>query len=146
MHTLKGGRIDGVKIDEFLDGFEDSILYLIDVDSYLGGEMNFRVYAELSGLFPLWIDAAPRRQYDIMDILVGGGDYAVAHEHFIPEAELREILQLTENVILKSFEPLFIAKFLSWGGRKVLTSEKLAPAAGPEAYVMRGGEICPWRS
>jgi hypothetical protein len=77
---------------------------------------------------------------------VAGGDYVVAHDKFIRENDLREILKLTENVILKSFEPLFIGEFLSWSGRKVLTSEKIAPTISAEAYVMRGGEICQWRN
>ncbi len=146
MHVLKGEKIDGIPLDRFIEDFEEDTLYLIDLQPYLRGEMSFRVYDELSGLFKLWIDAAPRRHYDVMDILVGGGDVAIIHESFMRDAEIKKALEVTENIILKSFTPLRIESFLSMGGERVITSKHLAQGVQGEVYVMTGGEVCQWRS
>ncbi len=146
IHLVKGGKIDGMGVDEFLEDVNEGILYLLDVDSHNGREMNFKVYDEFSGIFQLWIDAAPRKHYDVMDILVSGGNMAVVNDHFMREGEIEKILELTENVILKSYRFESIEKFIRLKGKIVITSENLAPLVPAETYVFKGGEICPWRN
>jgi len=146
LHTIKGGRIDGMSISKFVEVNEESLLYLLDIDSYLGREMNFKIYDELSGIFELWIDAAPRRHYDVMDILVSGGNMAIIMDHFMKPREIEKSVEITENIILKSFSFEIIEKFIMVGGKKVITSPNIASLLSGEIYVLKGGEICPWKN
>ncbi|AGB04919.1 hypothetical protein AciM339_1049 [Aciduliprofundum sp. MAR08-339] len=145
MHAVVHGKIDGKRIDDFVESFDEDLLYLIDVDSHNGGEINFKVYDELSGLFEMWIDAAPRRHYDVMDVLVIGGNKAVITPYFTRWKEITRAIELTENTVLKSYNIEDIGRFLSMGGKEVITSVRMAPLVHANTYVLKGGEICPWR-
>ncbi len=147
LHTVKRKRIDGMKIKEFVENCNESTLYLLDVDSHRGHEMNFKVYRSLSGIYEMWIDAAPRRSEDIMDILVIGGEYAVINDLYLYPLVLEDTLKMSDSVIYKSYNLKRIEKFTGMGGEKVLTSLRLAPSVfAPKIYVLRGGEVCPWRN
>jgi len=146
IHTVRDSHIDGFKIDKFLDNFEEDVLYMIDIDSYNRREMNLKVYDELSGLFELWIDAAPRRHYDVMDILVIGGNKAIIDSNFMTDREMEIILELTDNVVLKSYDIGRIENFIMLGGKEVITSRKLADYVHAKTYIINGGEMCLWRN
>ena len=146
IHTVKNGKIDFLSVGEFVEECTESTIYLIDVDSHNHREMNFRVYDVLSGIFELWIDAAPRRHYDVMDVLVSGGNIAIISDYFMKEKELRASLELSENLIFKSYQLDKIEKFITWGGKRVITSRSIAPFVSVERYIMRGGEICLWKN
>ena len=146
VHTVKDSRLDGLKLEDFLDNFEGETLYILDIDSYNRREMNLKIYDELSGLFELWIDAAPRRHYDVMDILVIGGNKAIIDSNFIKYREVEKILELTDNVILKSYDRERLENFIMLGGREVITSKKLADYINAKTYIMKGGELCLWKN
>ncbi len=147
VYPVRRKRIGGIKLKEFMENCEDSALYLLDIDSHRGREMNIKVYNTLSGIFEMWIDAAPRRTEDIMDLLILGASYAVISDFYMPELQIQKVLELTENVILKSYSLRNIEKFLSAGGERVITSRNIAAKLGAsEVYVLTGREVCPWRS
>ena len=146
MHNVRNGRIDALSPENFVERSEESILYLLDIDSHMGKEMNFKIYDALSGIFELWIDAAPRRHYDVMDILVSGGNIAIISDHFMKYKEIEKSVELTENVMLKSYKMESIEKFIMIGGKGILTSSRLAPLLSGKVYVFKGGEVCPWRN
>ncbi len=146
MHTVKNSLIDGIKIDDFLEIFEDEAIYLLDIDSYNRHEMNLKVYDELAGLAELWIDAAPRRHYDVMDILITGGNLVVIHENFMNWREINRAIELTENLALKSYSIENIEKFVTLGGNIIITSSKIAEYINVKSYIIRGGEICLWKN
>ena len=146
IHTVKDSRLDGLELDAFLDNFEGDILYIIDIDSYNRREMNLKIYDELSGLFELWIDAAPRRHYDVMDILVIGGNKAIIDSNFMRDKEIEKTLELTDNVILKSYDRGRIENFIMLGGEEIITSKHIADYVDAKKYIMKGGELCSWRN
>ncbi len=145
IHTVKDSRLDGSGLDAFLDNFEGNVLYIIDVDSYNKREMNLKTYDELSGLFELWIDAAPRRYYDVMDILVIGGNKAIIDSNFMRDKDIEKILELTDNVILKSYDKRRIENFIMFGGKEIITSKNLANYVNTRTHIIKGGELCLWR-
>ena len=146
IHTVKDSRLDGFELDTFLDNFEGNTLYIIDIDSYNRREMNLKIYDELSGLFELWIDAAPRRHYDVMDILVIGGNKAIIDSNFMRDKEIKKTLELTDNVILKSYDRERIENFIMLRGEEIITSKHIADYVDAKKYIMKGGELCPWRN
>jgi len=146
IHTIRKKKIDGMKIGEFIERCDEEKLYLLDIDAHLGREMNFKVYNSLSGIFDMWIDAAPRRVEDIMDTIIVGAQYAIINDIYFMES-LKDVLELTDSVILKSYSPERINNFLALGGRRVMTSTAIAKNLNMEnIYVIKGREVCEWRS
>ncbi len=146
-HVVKRGKIDGLTPEKFVENAEEeSILHLIDVDFYNGREMNFGVYSELSGIFELWVDAAPRVVDDVMDVLVSGADLAVVNDALLyRRTRIEDILELTVNVALKSYNLDMIKRFQVLGGKKVITSKNIAVRlSSGEIYLQRRGAICKW--
>ncbi len=145
MHTVKRKRIDGMKIKDFIEYCEDTKLYLLDIDPYFGREMNFKVYRELSGIFDIWIDSAPRRVEDVIDALVSDAEVSVITGVYMWDP-IEEIFNITENVAMKSIYPNHISSFLEEGGEKVIVPKNMArEIEGGEKYVMRGREVCLWK-
>ena len=145
VHTVRRKRIDGMKIKDFIESCEDTKLYLLDIDPYFGKEMNFKVYRELSGIFDIWIDAAPRRVEDVIDALVSDAEVSVITGVYMWDS-IAEIFNMTENVAMKSIYPNHISSFLEEGGEKVIVPKNMAnEIEGGEKYVMRGREVCPWK-
>ena len=145
VHTVKRKRIDGMKIKDFIEYCEDTKLYLLDIDPYFGREMNFKVYRELSGIFDIWIDSAPRRVEDVIDALVSDAEVSVITGVYMWDP-IEEIFNITENVAMKSIYPNHISSFLEEGGEKVIVPKNMArEIEGGEKYVMRGREVCLWK-
>ncbi len=146
VHTIKRKRIDGMKIKDFIESCEDTKLYLLDIDPYFGREMNFKVYRELSGIFDIWIDSAPRKVEDVIDALVSDAEVSVITGVYMWDP-IEEIFKITENVAMKSIYPKHISSFLEEGGEKVIVPKHMArEIEGGEKYVMQGRGVCPWKS
>ena len=144
VHLVRKKRVDGKKIDDFIEECEDDTLYLIDLDPYFGREMNFRVYRELEGIFKMWIDSSPRVVEDVMDMLISSADMAVISGIYLRD-DLEEILNLTDNVAMKSIFDKDIENFLNHGGYTIITSPRiLRKVKNVKGYVFRGKEVCPW--
>ena len=144
VHTVSRNKIDGIKPGEFMDRCEDSKLYLLDIDPYFGKEMNFKVYRELSGLYDIWIDAASRKIEDVMDILIFDAEIAVLSGIYFWD-ELSELLELTDNVAMKSIFSKHIVDFVKVGGKIVILPKNLVNEFEGEKYIMTGKEVCPWK-
>jgi len=146
VHTVRRKKVDGLKIDEFIDSCESSKLYLIDIDPYFGREMNFKVYRELSGIFDLWIDAAPRRVEDAMDVLISDAEIAVITGIYFWDP-IESILEITENIALKSIYPEHAEEFVNAGGKVVILPRNIINKVNlEEKYVIKGREVCSWKT
>ena len=144
IHIVRRKRIDGEKIDDFVENCDEDTLYLLDLDTYFGREMNFRVYRELEGIYRMWIDSSPRIIEDVMDVLISSADIAVITGIYFRD-DIEELLNLTENVAMKSIFDEDIENFLNQGGYTIITSPRiLRKVKNVEGYVFRGKEVCPW--
>ena len=144
VHIVRRKRIDGEKIDDFVENYEEDTIYLLDLDTYFGREMNFRVYRELEGIYRMWIDSSPRIIEDVMDVLISSADIAVITGVYFRD-DIEELLDLTENVAMKSIFDEDIENFLNHGGYTIITSPRiLRNVKNVEGYVFRGKEVCPW--
>jgi len=145
IHLVRRKRIDGMRIDKFLDSCEEGRVYLLDMDPYLGREMNFYVYRELSGICDMWIDSAPRKIEDVMDVLVSDAEVAVLMGIYFWD-DLGELLDMTENVAMKSIFPRHLEDFVSKGGKIIISSRNLMnEVRADEKYLMKGREVCEWK-
>ncbi len=145
VHLVRRKRVDGMKIDEFIDNCESSRIYLLDVDPYFGREMNFKVYRELSGIFDLWIDSAPRKVEDVVDVLISDAEIAVLTGVYFWDS-LDELLEMTDNVAMRSVFPRHIERFLAAGGKIVILPRNMLNDFGSgEKYVIGSREVCPWK-
>ena len=63
-----------VKDGKFISGSpeKNKLLYIIDIGGLLKNNPSFELYQKLSTLTSLWIDSAPRRFEDVMDIVIVG--------------------------------------------------------------------------
>ncbi len=143
---MRRKRIDGMKIDRFVEECEDSRIYLLDIDPYFGREMNFRVYRELSGIYDMWIDSAPRRVEDVVDVLVSDAEVAVLNGFYFWDP-LDELLEMTDNVAMRSVSEDHFERFLAAGGKIVILPRNMLDRfeAG-EKYVIGSREVCPWKT
>ncbi len=145
VHTVRRKRIDGKKIDDFVEECEASKLYLIDVDTYFGREMNFKVYRELSGIFDLWLDSSPRKIEDVMDVLISDADVAVITGVYFWDS-LDDLMGLSDNVAMKSIFEKHIIDFMNAGGKLVILPRNMANKyENLDRYVISGREVCPWK-
>jgi hypothetical protein len=146
IHTVRRKRIDGMKVDEFVERYEHSKVYLIDVDPHLGREMNFKVYRELSGIYDMWIDAAPRKVEDVVDVLISDAEIAIiTGAHFRDSYE--EVLEIAENVALRSIYPNEVNAFIRAGGKIVILPRNIIEGIDAETrYVIGSREVCRWRN
>jgi len=147
VYPVRRKKIGGLKIKEFIENCEDSKLYLLDIDAYMGREMNIKVYNELSGIFDMWIDAAPRRVEDVMDLIVLGAQYAVLNDVYMKGKTIMKTLELTENIVLKSYNTGRIEKFIKNGGKIIITSARIASTLNTErTYIFEGREVRAWKN
>ena len=144
VHLVRRKRIDGLKVDDFVENCDCNTIYLLDLDTYFGREMNFRIYHELEGIFNMWIDSSPRVIEDVMDVLISSADMAVIMGIYF-RGNMDELLSLTENVAMKSIFDEDIENFLNRGGYTIITSPRIMRRVkNVKGYVFRGKEVCPW--
>ncbi len=145
IHLVRKKKIDGMRIDEFVENCDESKIYLLDMDPYFGKEMNFKVYRELSGIYNIWIDAAPRNVEDVMDILVSDADFAVITGVYFRDP-LEELLEITENVAMRSIFKKYVDEFINAGGKIVILPRNMIKQVEAESrYVIGTREVCLWK-
>ena len=83
---------------------EDDLLYVIDLDGIEKDESNLDIYQKLSKKYQLWIDAAPRKLGDIVDIFMAGATNITLRKTFYPQVNLESIRKVTENKIYENIE------------------------------------------
>ncbi len=147
IHNVRRRRIDNKRINDFIEECDEKKLYILDIDSYLGREMNFKVYRELEGIYEIWIDSAPRINEDVMDILVSGGNIAVLMKEFLRKKELEKIIEVTDNIALKSIFMENIKEFINMGGKIIISSVNMGyEIKDVELYTIRNGMVCRWKT
>ena len=55
-------------------------VYLMDLDGWFANQPNLELYQKLSYSSSLWIDSAPRRFEDVMDVVVAGAERITIRE------------------------------------------------------------------
>jgi len=83
---------------------EDDLLYVIDLDGIEKDKSNLDIYQKLSKKYQLWIDAAPRKLGDVVDIFMAGATNITLRKTFYPQLNLERIREVTENKIYENIE------------------------------------------
>jgi len=132
--TIRGFR----NIDEFIDNVRDNEIYLIDVSTFRGRDINFKILTRLSAIYSVWYDGNLRWKDDVSDILLSGAKIAVLSGKKINDNFISKILSITENVALKSDDEELLLKFRDMGGRIAITNIFLD---GLALYRIDGGRL-----
>src|SRR4030042_4855506 len=83
---------------------EDDLLYVIDLDGLEKDKSNLDIYQKLSKKYQLWIDAAPRKLGDVVDIFMAGATNITLRKTFYPQVNIERIREVTENKIYENIE------------------------------------------
>jgi len=132
--TIRGFR----NVDEFIDNVRDNEIYLIDVSTFRGRDINFKILTRLSAIYSVWYDGNLRWKDDVSDILLSGAKIAVLSGKKINDNFISKILSITENVALKSDDEELLLKFRDMGGRIAITNIFLD---GLALYRIDGGRL-----
>ena len=132
--TIRGFR----NIDEFIDNVRDNEIYLIDISTFRGRDINFKILTRLSAIYSVWYDGNLRWKDDVSDILLSGAKIAVLSGKKINDNFISKILSITENVALKSDDEELLLKFRDMGGRIAITNIFLD---GLALYRIDGGRL-----
>jgi len=132
--TIRGFR----NVDEFIDNVRDNEIYLIDVLTFRGRDINFKILTRLSAIYSVWYDGNLRWKDDVSDILLSGAKIAVLSGKKINDNFISKILSITENVALKSDDEELLLKFRDMGGRIAITNIFLD---GLALYRIDGGRL-----
>jgi uncharacterized protein related to proFAR isomerase len=94
---IKNKKIKNFELLDKID--EDSLIYLIDLDSTEQDKPNLDFYQKLSKKYQLWIDNAPRNLGDVVDVFIAGATNITLRKIFYPKVSLESIKDVTENKI-----------------------------------------------
>lgn len=83
---------------------EDMLLYLIDLDGIEKDKSNLDIYQKLSKKYQLWIDNAPRKLGDIVDVFMTGAENITIRKTFYSNIKIEKIREITENKIYANIE------------------------------------------
>ena len=83
---------------------EDDLLYVLDSDGIEKDESNLDIYQKLSKKYQLWIDNAPRKLGDVVDVFMAGATNITLRKIFYPKVKLESIREITENKIYANIE------------------------------------------
>jgi uncharacterized protein related to proFAR isomerase len=83
---------------------ENELLYVIDLDGIEKDESNLDIYQNLSKKYRLWIDSAPRKLGDVVDVFMAGAENITLRKTFYPDVIIERIRELTENKIYANIE------------------------------------------
>jgi hypothetical protein len=97
------------------DSSELDKAYLIDLDGWFSNQPNLELYQRLST--PLWIDSAPRRFEDVMDVVVAGARRITIKEDTYGDS----IQQIFNEIEVEKFLGLQLRNFMErppepWNG------------------------------
>lgn len=83
---------------------EDELLYLIDIDGIEKNKSNLDIYQKLSEKYQLWIDNAPRKLGDIVDVFMTGAVNITLRNTFYSNIKIENIREITDNKIYINIE------------------------------------------
>ncbi|MGC9309008.1 MAG: hypothetical protein ACP5FL_09585 [Thermoplasmatota archaeon] len=102
--TVEGKRFRAVEALKELRG-EHDLVYVLDLDGIQHNRANIDVYKKVSKKAFLWLDAAPRRVEDVIDLVVAGAA-RVTLQDAMHDDDLRQLVDMVENhLYLRSGEP-----------------------------------------
>lgn len=103
--VVGGERSRAVRTLRELRG-EHDLLYVIDLDGYRRNRANIDVYKTVSRKAFLWLDAAPRRVEDVIDLVVAGA-VRVTLGDGQRDDDLRQLMDMVESdLYLRSKQPV----------------------------------------
>ncbi|MFO8133709.1 MAG: hypothetical protein R6U10_07280 [Thermoplasmatota archaeon] len=89
---------------ELRDGHD--LVYVVDLDGVRRNRANIDVYKAVSKKAFLWLDAAPRRVEDVIDLVVAGASRVTLGDA-VPDGDLRQLVDMVESdLYLRSERPL----------------------------------------
>ncbi|RLF39869.1 MAG: hypothetical protein DRN00_00860 [Thermoplasmata archaeon] len=113
--------------DKFISGepsFKGEFLYIMDIGGLLRNEPSLELYQKISPLIPLWIDSAPRRYEDVMDIVVAGASKVTIRREIFED----NLESLFKEIEIDFYEGVDIENCTrpigKWKGRVVYVSEE----------------------
>ncbi len=109
-------------LDEFIDGVKEKEIYVVDVPSFRGRDINFKLLSKIANIYGVWYEANIRWKDDVYDIILSGAKVAVLGTKKVDEEFLAYSLQYTDNIALKSDDEDLVKKFLNMGGKIFITS------------------------
>lgn len=102
---VAGERSSAVEALRELRG-EHDLLYVVDLDGYRRNRANIDVYKTVSRKAFLWLDAAPRRVEDVIDLVVAGA-VRVTLGDGQPDDDLRQLMDMVESdLYMRSKQPV----------------------------------------
>ena len=103
--TVEGKRLRAVEaLKELRD--EHDIVYVLDMDGIHHNRANIDVYKKVSKKAFLWLDAAPRRVEDVIDLVVAGAT-RVTLQDGMHDDDLRQLVDMVEgDLYLRSEHPV----------------------------------------
>lgn len=103
--TVEGKRFRAVEALKELRG-EHDLVYVLDLDGIQHNRANIDVYKKVSKKAFLWLDAAPRRVEDVIDLVVAGAT-RVTLQDGMHDDDLRQLMDMVESdVYLRSEHPV----------------------------------------
>jgi len=119
--TKKG--IEGYKsIDEFFQNVKDKTIYVIDLDSLKGKEINFKILSKISKIYDVWYEFNARWMNDVSDVLISGAKIAVMSGERIKNKVIKHSLEITEDLALRSEDFNTLKFFVENGGKIIISS------------------------
>lgn len=109
--TIVNKKIQNLKLLEKLK--EDELLYVIDQDGIEKDKSNFDIYQKLSKKYQLWVDTAPRRLGDVVDVFMTGAIKITLRKIFYSYIKLESIREISDNKIYASIDVNNHSKFFN---------------------------------
>jgi hypothetical protein len=103
--VVEGKRSSAVEmLRELRDGHD--LVYVVDHDGHRRNRANIDVYKAVSRKAFLWLDAAPRRVEDVIDLVVAGAT-RVTLDDAMRDDDLRQLIDMVESdLYLRSAQPV----------------------------------------
>ena len=103
--TVEGKRLRAVEALKELRG-EHDLVYVLDMDGIHNNRANIDVYKKVSKKDFLWLDTAPRRVEDVIDLVVAGATRVTLFDG-LPDDDFRQLVDMVENdLYLRSEHPV----------------------------------------
>jgi len=103
--VVEGERSSAVETLRELRG-EHDLVYVVDLDGVRRNRANIDVYKAVSKKAFLWLDAAPRRVEDVIDLVVAGAT-RVTLDDALSDDDLQQLVDMVESdLYLRSERPM----------------------------------------
>jgi hypothetical protein len=108
-------------IKEFIEKIKQREIYMVDTNSFRGRDINLKLLSKLTSVYDIWFESNIRWKDDVYDIILTGAKIAVLGGRKVDEKFLYSIIEVTDNIALKSNDENLLKIFISLGGKIVIT-------------------------